>query len=433
MMLAFWVALVVAAVVYVRMADGIDSTFEDAEQRIRDRLRPEQEMLLQPLLQASRSSGEWIDFWYRVGLVHVDPQDGVIDCPTPSDAFSTLSGGAIAIVNLVRGQTHDSYARKASELAVMLAAPRGVRIVPIDPVHVGIEILSPADPLGVHREVVTPDRMEDFMLPIGVTETGHALFDLRERSGWLIAGAPGSGKSGSLQAIMATLCASSSVELAVVDGKGGSEWDWLRNRAFRFDSQESSLEDIRLSIEHVHSIMLHRLQTIRERVGRSNVWGAGSTPTEAFPLVVTFIDECQFLFDQKMSIGAAEKKAREVIIAMVTDLIRRGRSVGHLTVLVTQKPTTDAIPSAIRENCGFRMCFAVSTDDAGVAALGDSIRSSQTVPWELRLPTDRGVCVTDLGENGFARVRCSFMSEEHASASIGSKKARDPQLISTSN
>lgn len=429
MMLAAWVAILVGFFVYDFMASRVPKFETDADHQIRGRLHSEHELMLKPLLDASTSPVTWIEFWSRLGLVHEQSLSDEIDYPSPSDAYSTNSGSAIAVVKLVRGQTHDHFARKARELAVMLAAPRGVRIVEIDSVNVGIEVLNPVDPLGSPVIVESPSPMIDFRLTIGITDRGDAVLDLRERSGWLVAGSPGSGKSGSLQAITASLCASAAVEVAVIDGKGGSEWEWLRNRAFKYCSESSSLEDIRSAVEDVHSLMVERLQTVRATIGRPNIWSDGVGPTDSFPLIVTLIDECQFLFDQKMSIGAAEKKTREAITALVTDLLRRGRSVGFLTVLATQKPTTDAIPSAIRENCGIRMSFAVSTDDAGVAALGDSVRSSSTTPWQLRLPTDRGICVTDLAENGFERVRCFFMSEEHARDCVRLVKAADPQHL----
>lgn len=37
----------------------------------------------------------------------------------------------------------------------------------------------------------------------------------------------------------------------------------------------------------------------------------------------------------------------------------------------TQKPTTDCLPSQLRDNCGARICFQISTPEAARAVLGN--------------------------------------------------------------
>ena len=54
---------------------------------------------------------------------------------------------------------------------------------------------------------------------------------------------------------------------------------------------------------------------------------------------------------------------------MTAQLIKKGRSVLFLTILLTQKGTSDAIPTAIRDNAGLGFSFAVKTKDAAVAGL----------------------------------------------------------------
>lgn len=52
-------------------------------------------------------------------------------------------------------------------------------------------------------------------------------------------------------------------------------------------------------------------------------------------------------------------------------LIQQGRSAGIIVVLTTQKPTSESIPTIIRDNCGLRVAFKVRKKEAATAILGD--------------------------------------------------------------
>ena len=86
---------------------------------------------------------------------------------------------------------------------------------------------------------------------------------------------------------------------------------------------------------------------------------------------MTILDECQSYLDLTAVKGdkQLEPKVRRCIF-LTSSLIRRGRSVMMLTVPATQKPTTDSLPSSIRDNCPISLCFGVKTIDAAAATLG---------------------------------------------------------------
>jgi DNA segregation ATPase FtsK/SpoIIIE, S-DNA-T family len=111
-------------------------------------------------------------------------------------------------------------------------------------------------------------------------------------------------------------------------------------------------------------------------LGVKNFWTIG--PTETWPLIVLIIDEAHTCFaeikgsdpDSKRLAALSSENRR-----LVEDLIKKGRSLGFLTVLATQKATGDAIPTSIRDVCPVSMSFAQTTAAAGaVAALGEDIR-----------------------------------------------------------
>ena len=105
-----------------------------------------------------------------------------------------------------------------------------------------------------------------------------------------------------------------------------------------------------------------------------------------------------------------------------------------LTILITQKQTSDAIPTAIRDNCGFGVSFAVRTKDAAVASLGDHIREYPSYcPTTLQDPAYTGVCTASLrtGQDPFVRLRVPEVTEEAATARAAetASKRRDPSAI----
>nr|ABD48723.1 pXT107.7 [Nocardia sp. 107] len=60
---------------------------------------------------------------------------------------------------------------------------------------------------------------------------------------------------------------------------------------------------------------------------------------------------------------------------LTEDVVKKCGSVGIYFVIATQKPTTDAIPSAIRDNLTDGVCLGVRTEAVAVAALGESIKN----------------------------------------------------------
>jgi S-DNA-T family DNA segregation ATPase FtsK/SpoIIIE len=90
-----------------------------------------------------------------------------------------------------------------------------------------------------------------------------------------------------------------------------------------------------------------------------------------------------------------------------------------VTVLITQKQTSDAIPTAIRDNCRYGLSFAVKTKDAAVASLGEQIRQHDSCcPTTLQDPAYVGVCTASLrtGQDPFVRIRVPEVTEAAATA-----------------
>jgi S-DNA-T family DNA segregation ATPase FtsK/SpoIIIE len=119
-------------------------------------------------------------------------------------------------------------------------------------------------------------------------------------------------------------------------------------------------------------------------------------------------------------------------IALIGELIRKGRSVLCLTILATQKTTGDSIPTSLRDNSGLAVAFALKTTESSVAALGDAIREYPGYsPTLLReTPNGIGTAVVTLttGTDPFTRLRVPQLAEQWAAARAAESahNQRDP-------
>jgi DNA segregation ATPase FtsK/SpoIIIE, S-DNA-T family len=253
-------------------------------------------------------------------------------------------------------------------------------------------------------------------LYLGLDEWGtHRWAPLPGLTGITVAGLPGAGKTSE---VLSWLCqlARLPVVFVFIDGKGGGDYaDW-HPRAWL--NTGDSLADAAGALEDVHALMRSRFSAVEQITGHRNAWHAG--PSADFPLIVTVIDECHTFFDLDAVKGQRDAEALvRSCRALTGQLVKKGRSVLMLTVLLTQKQTADAIPTAIRDNCGLGLSYAVRTREAAVAALGEAIREYPTYcPTLLQDPAYIGVATVSLrtGHDPFVRIRSPHITETDALA-----------------
>lgn len=232
-------------------------------------------------------------------------------------------------------------------------------------------------------------------------------------TGITIGGLPGYGKTSLSNSWLCQLAPSPAVQFVFIDGKGGGDYSPWADRAWIYTGDE--LPAAAAALEDVHALMRTRLR-LAEQTGERNWWRTG--PTEARPLIVTVIDECHTFFDLDAVKSDREAEAQVRACRSLTgQLVRKGRSVMFLTILITQKQTGDAIPTAIRDNCRVGVSFATRTKEASVAALGEHIRQYASYdPVTLQDPAYTGVCTASLrtGHDPFVRLRVPEITEEAA-------------------
>ena len=248
--------------------------------------------------------------------------------------------------------------------------------------------------------------------------------------GLSVAGLPGYGKTSLVNALIAHLAPSPAVQLAVVDGKGGADYEDLTGRFFAWTGDD--LRTANALFRRLYELRRQRAERIRSMLGVKNLWHIG--PSERWPLVLLVIDEAHtFLADVKgdkdLMVVTAENRR------LVEDIVKKGRSVGICTLLATQKSTGDAIPTAIRDVCPVALSFAQRTDEAAVAALGADIRQyPEANPVALQDPAYVGVASMVVeGRPGFVRVRTPYVSDADVARICASTAGltRDPLELLT--
>ncbi|MBL3751525.1 hypothetical protein [Mycobacteroides abscessus] len=265
------------------------------------------------------------------------------------------------------------------------------------------------DPLASPVLVRNPIAMSetDWTLPLGVDENGQIICSsFANVSGVLVGGTPGSGKSAWLGFALAGFAARENVQIAIVDGRGGHDHDALAPRCWRYvgGTEAHDLDVVLDTLRAVRTLSTERISHSIGLYGHHNLWDVG--PSLRHPIIFLVVDEFQAYMPSQFTTKADKERANE-IVSIVTDLVKRSRAAGCVSFLLTQRPTTDSIPSALRDNCGNRVCFSVMNRDSAEAVLGSYTVESDVSP--IRQPTGVGVAMVN---GNLVRFRAPYLGPE---------------------
>jgi len=291
-----------------------------------------------------------------------------------------------------------------------------------------------AEPLGrAQAPPGTYDGVGDPARPyLGLSEWAeHRHLALPGQTGIVIGGLPGRGKTSLANSLLWQWSGTPAVQFAILDGLGSVNYQDWHARAWLHGGDD--LADAAALLERVHAVMQHRKRAVLEVTGHKNSWHAG--PSAAWPLLIVIVDECQqFLDFGSYPRGSEQEKLARRCVKLTADLVRHGRSSMIVTVLATQKCTSDSIPTHIRDNAGISLCFGVKTVEAARAVLGEDIRDYPGYsPTGLQGDQHVGVLTATLrtGADPFCRVRVPQISETAAStrAVATAHLRRDPAAL----
>jgi S-DNA-T family DNA segregation ATPase FtsK/SpoIIIE len=172
----------------------------------------------------------------------------------------------------------------------------------------------------------------------------------------LIGGEPGSGKSGLLNGIVAHAALSVDCRLCLFDGKRVELGQW-RKCADAFVGPNIALA-IGL-LRRVQTMMDNRYDYLEDCERRK------MTPADVFTAYLIAIDEIAYF-----SATVGSKQQRDEFSVLLRDLVARGRAVGIIVAAATQRPSSDIIPTSLRDLFAWRFAGRCTTNSSSDIVLG---------------------------------------------------------------
>jgi S-DNA-T family DNA segregation ATPase FtsK/SpoIIIE len=233
---------------------------------------------------------------------------------------------------------------------------------------------------------------------VGVDEYGTPVYVPLIYRNMLIGGEPGGGKSTLLSSIIAHAALSVDVRLCLLDGKQVELGLWRE------------IADVFVGPDLGYAITtLRRLQTVLDnwytylgaRRERKISRGHPVTP------ILCAVDEIAYF-----SATVGDKAQQESFVALLRDLVARGRAVGIIVVAATQRPSVDIIPTSLRDIFSWRFATRCTTEASSDIVLGRGWAQAGYNAAHIA-PTDQG-CGLLITEGGTPRlVKAAYLSDQH--------------------
>lgn len=281
-------------------------------------------------------------------------------------------------VDLPPGATAEQVVDRRSRLASGLRRPLGCVWPSGDPeVHEGRLVLYVADrTLSEAGLLAWPleksgkaNVFEPFVL--GQDPRGKPVSMTLMYASGLIGAVPGMGKTFMLRLILLAASLDVRTEIHAHNLKGGADLDQLAPVAhyLRSGDDPQDMAALMVDLRAVQADMRRRYRTVR---GLPRDVCPESKTTDALasdrrlglhPVVVA-LDEPQVLFEHS-TYGAEASQ-------LVTDMVKRGRAVGVMIWLATQRPDAKSIPTGVSANATLRLCMKVMGQVENDMVLGTS-------------------------------------------------------------
>jgi len=204
-------------------------------------------------------------------------------------------------------------------------------------------------PLGPALSIFDP-------MDVGIDEFGHPIRVPMIYRNMLIGGEPGSGKSALLNAVVAHAALSLDCRLCLLDAKQVELGQWRRCA----DAFVGPDLDRALSLLLRLQIMMDRRYAYLLDCERRKV-----VAVDTFLPYVVAIDEFAYF-----SATVGKKQDRDKFSELLRDLVARGRAVGIIVVAATQRPSSDIIPTSLRDQFAWRFAGRCTTNASSDIILG---------------------------------------------------------------
>ena len=206
---------------------------------------------------------------------------------------------------------------------------------------------------------------------VGIDEFGQPMRMPLIWRNFLIGGEPGAGKSALLNVLVAYAALCLNCKLILLDGKQVELGQW-RKCADAFVGPHivkalALLSRIQTMMDNRYAFLLDcERRKVAEKIQTlSPVTGEVSWVPDAFLPYVVAIDEIAYY-----SATTGDKKQREEFSALLRDLVARGRAVGIIVIAATQRPSSDIIPTSLRDLFAWRFAGRCTNDSSSDIVLG---------------------------------------------------------------
>jgi S-DNA-T family DNA segregation ATPase FtsK/SpoIIIE len=232
---------------------------------------------------------------------------------------------------------------------------------------------------------------------LGIDEFGQPVYLPLVYRNILVGGEPGAGKSSLLNTIVGHAALCDDVSLCLLDGKRVELGLW-KDCADVFVGPDIDLAIA--TLERVQTVMDNRYEYLDSRRVQKMAQGA------VFGAILVAVDEIAYF-----SATVGDKRTQEQFAALLRDLVARGRAVGIIVAAATQRPSSDIIPTSLRDLFAWRFAGRCTTDVSSDIVLGHGWAargySSNTID-----PSNQG-CGLLISEGGIpALVKAAFMSND---------------------
>lgn len=269
----------------------------------------------------------------------------------------------------------------------------------------------------VLREAVelTPESLPEVVslksVPVGSLSTGGTFYMPLDSASALYGGVPGSGKSSTMNAIMAALSPREDVQFYLIDCTSGPDFrSWEARAAAVAVHQGGGMAILR----SLWSEVQRRRRIISESDEFSSISERGYD--REMPMILLMIDEFPAFFCLDYPPKSEEFQQGQEALNLVTLMAEQGRKTGVFVHLATPQPTTDTIKSRLRNACQTRLCFRTVGGEMEKAVLGGYAGLAPISAAEI--PFDQKGTAIAVDEGGALTVMRSYFSNKKANVAI---------------
>src|SRR5215469_4391824 len=231
---------------------------------------------------------------------------------------------------------------------------------------------------------------------VGIDEFGHPVHIRLIYKNLLAAGEPGGGKSGLLNTLAAHAALSADSRNVLFDAKQVElgMWDDIADEFVGPDLPHAIITLLRLQ-----KVMDNRYAWLRAHRRRK------IEPGDGISVITSIFDEIAVY----ATVLGTEQEQRQ-FVALLRDLVARGRAAAMPVIAATQRPSVDIIPKSLRDLFGYRAAFRCTSTGSSDIILGDGWSGNGITATSI-LPANQGEALL-IAEGGIPqRIKVAYLSD----------------------